>query len=75
MLEHDDWKKALRTTHPNEDTHGTEVPETPLRLLIKVKLTTCFHEFSEYESTNFFYQILNNILYDLLKNENKMLFF
>ena len=35
MLEHDDWKKALRTTHPNEDTHGTEVPETPLRLLIK----------------------------------------
>ena len=35
ILEHDDWKKALRTTHPNEDTHGTEVPETPLRLLIK----------------------------------------
>ena len=25
----------MRTTHPNEDTHGTEVPETPLRLLIK----------------------------------------
>ena len=24
---------------------------------IKVKLTTCFHEFSDYESTNFFYQL------------------
>ena len=34
----------------------------------QVKLTTtCFHEFSEYESTNFFYQILCNICLDFLK--------
>ena len=32
----------------------------------KVKLTTCFHEFSEHESTNFFYQILCNICFDFL---------
>ena len=32
-----------------------------------VKLTTYFHEYSEYESTNFFYQILCNICFDFLK--------
>ena len=35
-----------------------------VQTLSKVKLTTCFHEFSEYESTNFSYQILCNICFD-----------
>ena len=35
ILEHKDWKKALRTSHPVLDNHGTLVPETPLRMLIK----------------------------------------
>ena len=35
ILEHDDWKKALRTSHPTRDDHGTIVPETPVRLLVK----------------------------------------
>ena len=33
---------------------------------IWVKQTTCFHNFPEYESTNFFYQILCNICIDFL---------
>ena len=32
-----------------------------------VKLTTYFHEYSEYESTIFFYQILCNICFDFLE--------
>ena len=35
ILEHNDWKKAMRTTHPIIDSHGTVVPETPLRMLVK----------------------------------------
>ena len=35
ILESVDWKKALRTTHPIKDSHGTIVPETPLRMMIK----------------------------------------
>ena len=35
ILEHKDWKIAMRTNHPIKDDHGTIVPETPLRLLIK----------------------------------------
>ena len=33
----------------------------------KVELTTCFNEFSEYESTNFFHQMLRNICFDFIK--------
>ena len=40
----------------------------------KVKLTTCFLEFSKYESTNYFYKMLCNICYDLLKTEKIMPF-
>ena len=40
-------------------------------LASQVKLTTCFHKFSEYESTNFFYQTLIIICYGLLKTEKK----
>ena len=36
ILEHRDWKKAMRTTHPGYDLHGDVVPETPMRLLIKI---------------------------------------
>jgi hypothetical protein len=32
----------------------------------KVKLMSCFHEFFEYESTNFFYQFFCNICFDFL---------
>ena len=43
-----------------------------------VKLTTCFHELSEYESTNFFHQTLFNIYLSFLKcsqvREKKSLF-
>ena len=35
ILDHKDWRTALRTSHPTLDRHGTIVPETPLRLLIK----------------------------------------
>ena len=35
ILEHKDWKIAMRTNHKIKDAHGTMVPETPLRLLIK----------------------------------------
>ena len=35
ILESSDWKRALRTTHPTKDSHGTIVPETPLRMMIK----------------------------------------
>ena len=41
-----------------------------------VKLTTCFHEFSKYESTNLFYQICS-ICFDFFKSSKlrKMVFF
>ena len=32
-----------------------------------VKFTTCFHEFSEYQFTNFFHQILPDICFDFIK--------
>ena len=41
----------------------------------KVKLTTCFHEFSKYKSTNFFYQILDLVWFSqIIKTEEKMPF-
>ncbi len=35
ILAHEDWRTAMRTTHTVRDRRGNEVPETPLRLLIK----------------------------------------
>ncbi len=35
ILEHKDWKVAMRTSHFTKDDHGTIVPETPMRLLIR----------------------------------------
>ena len=35
ILQHRDWRKAMRTTYTVQDKHGTEVPETPMRMLIK----------------------------------------
>ena len=40
----------------------------------KVKLTTCFLEFLQYESTNVFYQLFCNICHDLFKTEGKNAF-
>ncbi len=36
VLQHRDWRKAMRTTFTASDKHGSRVPETPLRLLIRV---------------------------------------
>ena len=36
ILEHPEWKNAMRTSHPSFDSHGEVVPETPMRLLIKI---------------------------------------
>lgn len=36
VLGHKDWRKALRTTFTVTDRHGTKVPDTPLRMLIRV---------------------------------------
>lgn len=36
ILSHKDWRKAMRTTYTVLDKRGREVPETPIRLLIKV---------------------------------------
>ena len=36
MLKHKDWKKAMRTTYTVSDRRGEPVPETPLRMLIRV---------------------------------------
>ena len=35
-MEHPEWKNAMRTSHPSFDSHGEVVPETPMRLLIKI---------------------------------------
>ena len=36
VLQHKDWRKAMRTTFTTRDKHGSQVPETPLRLLVRV---------------------------------------
>ena len=36
VLQHEAWRKALRTTFTVADSHGTPVPETPMRLLIRI---------------------------------------
>ncbi len=36
VLQHKDWRKALRTTYTVTDSHGVPVPETPIRLLIRI---------------------------------------
>jgi hypothetical protein len=44
---------------------------------LKVKLMTCFHKFSEYESTKFFYQIISkffSFFLKMLKTEKKIHF-
>ena len=39
----------------------------PLFFFFYIELTTCFHEFSEYKCTNFFHQILHNIIFYFFK--------
>ena len=54
------------TKHSNMDSLSHIIKEHTVVFLLamkmwkKVKLMTCFHEFSQYETTNFFYQILYN---------------
>ena len=54
------------TKHSNMDSLSHIIKEHTVVFLLamkmwkKVKLMTCFHEFSQYETTNFFYQILDN---------------
>ena len=55
-----------------ENIVWTQLLHVPLVLIpklspTKVELMTCFHEFSEYESTKFFHQILRNICFNCIK--------
>ena len=55
-----------------ENIVWTQLLHVPLVLIpklspTKVELMTCFHEFSEYESTKFFHQILRNIFLNFIK--------
>ena len=55
-----------------ENIVWTQLLHVPLVLIpklspTKVEFMTCFHEFSEYESTKFFHQILRNIFLNFIK--------
>ena len=70
------------TKHSNMDSLSHIIKEHTVVFLLamkmwkKVKLTTCFHKFPKYESTNFLCQIICNTICfsQMLKTEKKTLF-
>ena len=64
------WEKLYINLEKTLSFH-VKLLRIPLQIL--VKLPTCFHEFFEYESTNFLYQVLSNI-FSNAQNWKKKLF-